>query len=176
MLTFASITEPDPFPWFKRTATAGRILMAVWMSASLALNLAFGSNLRAVLLRPVTEKPINTLQDAFDRGTNLWIPHQVPDETRPDIISQHFLNVRINPAIKQHFEMKNHYTTYPLTPFEVMPQSVKEDVFEIFETFEKFTNLKKLNGQNEPPLTPIPAKNCSTWASANPIAAFTLQR
>ncbi len=54
--------------------------------------MAFNSNLRAVLLKPVNEKPVDKIADGIKRGTNMWIAHIVPDPSKPDVIDQFFLN------------------------------------------------------------------------------------
>ena len=78
------------------------------------LNLAFASNLRATLLHRNTERPIDTLQDAFKRGENIWTYHLVPDENYPDYIQQLLLDWRLDPDIRGYMEMKGNITTYDL--------------------------------------------------------------
>ena len=127
ILTFASIMEPDPISWFNKSAFTGRLLTAVWMFSCLMLNLAFISNLRATLLRPATEKPIDKLQDAFDRKSHIWVGHLVPDPSQPDFIHQYFLEERLNPAVREHI-YANGMSTYPLLGDSLMPDYVKEDI------------------------------------------------
>lgn len=110
--TFASITEPDPISWFKSNANAGRVLILTWALSSLFLNFAFNCNLRAVLLRPTTEKPINSLQDAFDRGQNIWVQHLVINWANENVISQYYLDHRLNPSVKSYIESRGEITSY----------------------------------------------------------------
>ena len=97
--------------WFNQKALAGQFLFSIWLISAFTLNLAFNSNLRAVLLRPKTEQPIENFQDAVDRGQHIWIGHILPDPSKPDEIDQFFLNYRVMPSIKDHI-IKNKMETY----------------------------------------------------------------
>ncbi len=92
LLSFFGYTEPDALPWFTVKANAGKSLVLLWGMSCLVLNTAFNSNLRAVLLRPVTEKPIDSVEDGMERGTNMWVAHFQPNPDDPSIIDQWFLN------------------------------------------------------------------------------------
>ena len=128
--TYASITEPDPLPWFTSEAISGRILICVWILSCLILNLAFNSNLRATLLRPNSEKPVNTLQDAFERGANIWVQHLIPDASKPELIDQYIVKTFLNPAIKTYLEQHD-MTTYPLSEEKIFLQDyVVKDILE----------------------------------------------
>ena len=86
-----SFTEPESLPWFTNAAITGRLLVLTWGISCLTLNMAFNSNLRAVLLKPVTEEPVENIADGIERGTNMWSGHFVPDPNHPEIISQWFI-------------------------------------------------------------------------------------
>ena len=92
ILSMFGFTEPDVIPWFTVEAFTGKFLVLLWGISCLILNTAFQSNLRAVLLRPVTEKPANSVEDGMARGTNMWVGHFQPDPDNPDTIDQWFLN------------------------------------------------------------------------------------
>ena len=128
--TYASITEPDPLPWFTPKAISGRIVIALWILSCLILNQAFTSNLRATLLRPNTEKPLNTLQDAIDRGQNIWFQHLVPDASKPDVIDTSGLKRMVNPAILEYIKQHG-MTTYALKTESVfLPKYVIKDMMD----------------------------------------------
>ena len=78
------------------------------------------------MLRPTTEKPINYLQDAFDRGTNIWAAHLVPDPSKPDEIDQYYLKHILNPAIKVYVEA-NGMKTFPVH-LDTMPDYLWDDI------------------------------------------------
>ncbi len=52
----------------------GNCLLLLWRMTAFILTLAMVCNLRAHLMGPVTEKPINNADDVLKRGVNLWIP------------------------------------------------------------------------------------------------------
>ena len=64
-------------------------------------------------MRPSTEKPIDTLKDAFSRGTNILAFHSVPDPAKPEEIFTYVLDYMLNPKIKQYIK-DNKIATYPL--------------------------------------------------------------
>ena len=130
LLTFASVTEPDPLPWFTPRAYAGKLLVAVWVLSILIVNMAFNSNLRATLLRPNLERPINSMEDVLDRGENLWAAHEYPDPKRKDLIAQVFLEEVASPSVKGYIE-SNGMTTFGWVNEPVfMPPHVLNDIFE----------------------------------------------
>ena len=67
LLTLASFTEPNSFPWFSKDARAAKVLVTNWALACLFISMAYQSNLRASLLRPKLEAPVNTLDDMLER-------------------------------------------------------------------------------------------------------------
>ena len=126
LLTFACITEPNPLPWFTRKAVTGRLLISVWMASALILNLSFNSNYRATLLKPRTEKPIDSLQDAFDRGENIWTVHlSMPDGS----IDRHYLYDLANPAIKDYI-VANGLTTFLPSEDTYISSEVIKDIMD----------------------------------------------
>lgn len=60
-------------------------------------------------MKPITEKPINSLDDAFTRGENIWVKHITPDPTKPHIKVQ-WLLPRLNPRIQKYIMDRG--TTY----------------------------------------------------------------
>ena len=68
LLTLASCTEPNTFPWFNEKAKAAKILVASWIISLLFISLAYQSNLRASLLRPKMESTVDTIEDMLERG------------------------------------------------------------------------------------------------------------
>ena len=78
--------------------------MLLWAMACLFLNLAYMSNLRAELMRPTLENPINEPADVFARGANLWMVHFVPDRTKPDKIKQIFVR-----QLKDELQVGGHH-------------------------------------------------------------------
>ena len=68
LLTLASCTEPNAFPWFNEKAKSAKILITFWIFSLLFISLAYQSNLRASLLRPNMESPVNTIEDMLERG------------------------------------------------------------------------------------------------------------
>ena len=121
--------EHDQRMWFKNAALAGRGLILTWCASSYFLNLAFNSNLRAVLLRPQTEQPIESFHDAVFRGEHVWIGHFLPDPSKPDNIHQYFMNARALPSVKEYIEAKN-MDTYEYAYFHAIPDHVLKDINE----------------------------------------------
>ena len=91
------------------------------------LNMAFNSNLRAVLLSPQTEKPVETFVDAVNRGQHIWVGHFVPNPNKPEIIDQYFLNKRVKPSISK-FIRENEMDTYPFWAIHHLPDFVWDDI------------------------------------------------
>ena len=114
-----------------------RLLLAVWMLSCLILNLAFNSNLRATLLRPKRENPINSIQDAIERGKNIWVAHDVIDPSKPDEISQYYLEYVAHPDIKLYVESRG-LTTFDInyTNPNFLPDHVLKDVMENGASFD----------------------------------------
>ncbi len=90
--TIFGFTEPDALPWFTPNAVAGRFLVMLWGMTFLVFNMSFNSNLRAALLKPTTEKPVDSILDGIERGTNMWAGHAQPDPDDPDKIDHWFLD------------------------------------------------------------------------------------
>ncbi len=62
-------------PWFSKSARAGNILVLTWGIGCFILNLAAQSNLRAQLMKPVTEMPIDDMNGVILRGEMLHLRH-----------------------------------------------------------------------------------------------------
>ena len=86
------IAEPDVMNWFSNDFSTGKFLSGLWMMTCLFLPLCFSCNLRAHLSKPILEKPLNTEQDIFTRGQNVWVPFLIPDPEQPEFIHNFFLN------------------------------------------------------------------------------------
>ena len=87
LLTFSSLLEPDPLPWFpkmsagevseitaslKQTTTVipcpGRSVVLVWSILALFVNMFYNCNLRARLIAKKYESPVESFEDALARG------------------------------------------------------------------------------------------------------------
>ena len=77
---WAGFTEPDDEVWFRKFST-GKFLMLLWSISAFFLMAIFNVDLRAKLIAPEIEKPIDTIQDIdfarqkilleYDEGTKL---------------------------------------------------------------------------------------------------------
>ncbi len=82
--TIFGISEPEPLPWFSVEWSIGKLLVTLWMFFCFFINNAYTCNLRSHIMRPMTEQPINTIQDLFDRGQKLWISYIPLDPNDPE--------------------------------------------------------------------------------------------
>ena len=56
-----------------RLVISGRFLVLIWSLSCLLLNMAYNCNIRAILMSPSFEKPIETVEDLIERGTNIYV-------------------------------------------------------------------------------------------------------
>lgn len=72
LLPLSRFVEPDPLPWFKCIST-GKVLTLMWSLFTMILIFAYQCDLRSTLIRPSFDQPIDTLEDALERGTNIYV-------------------------------------------------------------------------------------------------------
>lgn len=89
--------------------------------------MAFNSNLRAVLLSPQTEAPVETFNDAVERGQHIWVGHFLSNYSNPYELDQYFLNTRLKPSIGEFIRSRN-LETYEFITAHHLPEYVWEDV------------------------------------------------
>lgn len=73
LLTFTSMFEPDPIPWFTSKWSTGKFLITLWSVFAFLINLCYVCNLRAVMITTSYEKPINTPTDVLERGEAVYL-------------------------------------------------------------------------------------------------------
>ena len=148
LLTFSSITEPDALPFFTSKSNAGKILLGSWVLAILILNLAFTCNLRATLLKPSLEKPINSMQDVEERGENLWAVHNVADPLEPDKVNQYYLDFIARDDIRDYIE-SNGKTTFFGNDESYLTKDVIKDIVENGASWTFYVSLQIVGGGQE---------------------------
>ena len=130
LLPFFATNEPLSMNWFSSFLSSGYIMCGVWRILCLLIPLCFSSNLRAQLIKPTYEKPIETPEDMLARGQNIWIPHLINDIEKPwEIFHYHLPLVR--PDIAEYVLERN--TTFHEDYIEtgtMLPERVMEDVLE----------------------------------------------
>ncbi len=97
----------------------GSCLVLLWRMTAFVLTLAMVCNLRAHLMRPVTEKPINNANDILERGKNLWVG-KVP--TIDNYYSKYLPSFIVDYVEKRQ-------TKYDILPNDV-PVNIWQDVIE----------------------------------------------
>ncbi len=95
---------------------------------SFILTLAFICNLRAHMMRPVTENEINSDQDILKRGSNLWVG-RIPFGSETDSFenSDPFTLNEMSESMQTY--VKKHKTEY-LIDFSGLSENIWEDVLE----------------------------------------------
>ena len=127
MITTVAIAVEPRESWFKSKAIGGRQLFLTWAVMAFFLNMAFNSNLRAVLLSPQTEKPVESFNDAVLRGQHIWVGHFVYNPDKPEQVDQYFLDKRLKPCIGEFIREKE-METYTYVTIQHMPWKVWEDI------------------------------------------------
>ena len=72
ILSTASITEPDPLPWFPKFS-AGKLLVLVWDIFCLNINFFYYCNLRTQLMMVEYENPIDSNQAVIESGRPFYM-------------------------------------------------------------------------------------------------------
>lgn len=147
LLPFFATTEPLSINWFSTVLSSGYVMCGIWRLLCLLIPLYFSSNLRAQLIKPSYEKPIDTHEDMLARHQNIWIPHLINDLEKPWEILQYYLPLT-RPDIAEYVIERN--TTF----FEelldaysmVLPKRVMEDVLENGASLMYYENIMHRDG------------------------------
>ena len=153
ILPFFATNEPLSINWFSSLLSSRYIMCGIWRILCLLLPLYLSSNLRAQLIKPSFEKPIDTHEDMLARGQNIWIPHLINDLEKPWEILHYFLpTVRADIAeyvIERNTtffeEYLNEYTI-------VIPKRVMKDVLENGASLMYYKDIVHMDGLTNSPL------------------------
>ena len=128
LVTFG-IVEPNSLPWFSNKLSAGKGLILIWALTVQVLILSFNSNLYAEMTRPILEDPINTIDDAIERGEDIWVRHLVlnwtGDWNDPNNIDQVILR-DLHPKLQTY--ITDIGSTYPVS--RRLPNDIFRDVID----------------------------------------------
>ena len=147
LLPFFATNEPLSVDWFSSKSASGSTLSAVWRLLCLLIPVMFSSNLRAQMIKPAYERPVETYQDMLRRGQNIWIPHYVDNPDEPWNVTQYQLYM-IRADIRAYVIERN--TTFAqewVDGYEVLiPQRVMDDVSNNGASLLYFENVETDTG------------------------------
>ena len=127
LLPFFATNEPFSINWFSSFISSGYIMRGVWGILCLLFTLCFTCNLRAQLIKPAYEEPIETPEDMFARGQNIWIPHLVDDIKKPWEIIHYHRNLARSDIAEY---VLNRNTTFHGENGLILPEKVMKDVLD----------------------------------------------
>ena len=99
--TYAQNIEPLEIKWFSKMGV-GKLLVGLWSLYSLFIVMIYCSLIRAALISPPREPPINNIRDVFERGQPIHILH--PRIPLLDANGKFYSSIHAQPYEKECFD------------------------------------------------------------------------